>query len=107
MLNGPGTSRRRHLSFQEALAAQVLAEETGPLGVKAWPCARTLPASFHVPNLPANLDTQKPQAAEQFKKIGGSLANFLNMPFYRNMLRIGAGPLGFSLLALFQYGSVH
>jgi hypothetical protein len=49
----------------------------------------------------------KPQAAEQFKKIGGSLANFLNMPFYRNMLRIGAGPLGFSLLALFQYGSVH
>ena len=58
---------RRHLSFQEALAAQVLADETVPLGV---------------------------QAAERFKQIGGSLADFLNMPFYRNMLRIGAGLLG-------------
>ena len=66
-----------------------------------------LSASSHViPNLPIiDLAAQKPQAAEQFKKIGGSLADFLNLPFYRNMLRIGAGPLGFSLLTLFQYVS--
>ena len=36
------------------------------------------------------------QAAERFKQMGGSLVDFLNMPFYRNMLRIGAGPLGLS-----------
>jgi len=57
------------LSFQEALASQVLAESNGKMGV---------------------------QAANRFKEIGGSLADFLNMPFYRNMLRIGAGLLGLS-----------
>ena len=57
----------RHLSFQEALASQVLAESNGKMGV---------------------------QAANRFKEIGGSLADFLNMPFYRNMLRIGAGFVG-------------
>eukprot|EP00435_Cladocopium_sp_Y103_P075303 s223_g56.t1 len=57
----------RHLSFQEALAAQVLAADSDPIGI---------------------------EAAERFKQIGGSLVDFLNMPFYRNMLQIGAGFVG-------------
>ncbi|CAK9053328.1 Hypothetical protein (Fragment), partial [Durusdinium trenchii] len=56
----------RHLSFQEALASQALAEQN-QLGL---------------------------EAAERFKRVGGGFAEFLNIPFYRNMLRIGAGRVG-------------
>eukprot|EP00913_Durusdinium_trenchii_P024176 g22698.t1 len=55
-----------HLSFQEALASQALAEQN-QLGL---------------------------EAAERFKRVGGGFAEFLNIPFYRNMLRIGAGRVG-------------
>ena len=56
----------RHLSFQEALASQALAQEDA-LGL---------------------------EAAERFKRLGGSFAEFLNIAFFRNMLRIGAGKVG-------------
>lgn len=34
------------------------------------------------------------EAAERFKRLGGSFAEFLNIAFFRNMLRIGAGKVG-------------
>ncbi|CAE7383637.1 unnamed protein product [Symbiodinium natans] len=65
----------RHLSFQEALVARRLASREG-----------------EEPDAPASEEAQ--QVALRFVRHHGSLASFINTPFFMNMLRIGRGYVG-------------